>query len=50
MAAPAPEGKHELEHAWTIWYDNPQQKQTTTKFGQTLRPVYTFKTVEDFWW
>lgn len=34
----------------TLWFDNPSGKQTLTKFGQGLRPVYTFDTVEDFWW
>lgn len=42
--------KHPLEHRWTLWFDNPQQKQTTNKYGQTLRSVFTFDSVEDFWW
>jgi translation initiation factor 4E len=42
--------KHPLEHSWTLWFDNPQQRQDMSKFGQTLRPVFTFNTVEDFWW
>jgi len=41
--------KHPLENKWTLWFDNPQTRQTTNKFGQTLRSVYTFDTVEDFW-
>jgi translation initiation factor 4E len=41
--------KHPLEHRWTLWFDNPLTKQTTNKYGQTLRAVYTFDTVEDFW-
>ncbi len=43
--------KHKLEHAWTLWFDNPSSgsKQPST-WGQTLRAVYTFSTVEDFWW
>lgn len=41
--------KHPLEHRWTLWYDNPLQKQTTNKYGQTLRAVFSFDTVEDFW-
>ncbi|MEW5301894.1 MAG: hypothetical protein WDW36_004720 [Sanguina aurantia] len=56
VAAQTPEGdlpdfekKHPLEHRWTLWFDNPLAKQTTTAFGQTLRPVHTFATVEDFW-
>ena len=43
--------KHPLECKWTLWFDNPKgggQQQTT--WGQTLRAVYTFDTVEDFWW
>ena len=42
--------KHELEHRWTLWFDNPSTKQSVNKYGQTLRAVYTFETVEDFWW
>lgn len=41
--------KHPLEHRWTLWFDNPSGKQTLNKYGQTLRSVYTFDTVEDFW-
>lgn len=41
--------KHELEHRWTLWFDNPSTKQSMLKYGQTLRAVYTFDTVEDFW-
>jgi len=42
--------KHPLEHTWTLWFDNPNGRQKPTTFGKTLRPVYTFNTVEDFWW
>lgn len=49
-AAPDFTKKHSLEHRWTLWFDNPQTKQTTNKYGQTLKPVYTFESVEDFWW
>jgi translation initiation factor 4E len=42
--------RHQLETRWTLWFDNPAQKQSMTKFGQGLRPVYSFDTVEDFWW
>ena len=41
--------KHPLEHSWTFWFDNPNGKQKQTTWGQTLRSVYTFKTIEDFW-
>ncbi len=42
--------KHPLEHRWTLWFDNPQSKQTVTKYGNTLKAIMTFDTVEDFWW
>lgn len=38
------------ETKWTLWFDNPNGKQKQTTWGQTLRAVYTFDTVEDFWW
>ena len=42
--------KHALEHRWTLWFDNPSGKQSLSKYGQGLRSVYSFDTVEDFWW
>ena len=39
-----------LEHTWTLWFDNPNGRQKQTSYGATLRPVYTFSSVEDFWW
>ncbi len=44
--------KHPLENRWTLWFDNPSknQKQNSNSWGQSLRAVYTFDTVEDFWW
>ena len=54
QAAAAPEldfsKKHPLEHTWTLWFDNPNGRQKQTTWGQTLRSVDTFSTVEDFWW
>eukprot|EP00899_Mesostigma_viride_P022592 jgi/Mesvir1/3517/Mv11993-RA.1 len=41
--------KHPLEHRWTLWFDNPNGRQKTANWGQTLRAVFTFGTVEDFW-
>mmetsp|Transcript_24239 Transcript_24239/g.76263 ORF Transcript_24239/g.76263 Transcript_24239/m.76263 type:complete len:201 (+) Transcript_24239:80-682(+) len=41
--------KHPLEHAWTLWFDNPNGRSKQSTWGQTLRTVYTFSTVEDFW-
>ena len=42
-------GKHPLEHRWTLWFDNPNGRVNNKTWGQTLRSVYTFGTVEEFW-
>lgn len=49
LTAP-PIKKHDLESAWTFWFDNPNGKQKQSTWGTSLRPIYTFSTVEDFWW
>jgi translation initiation factor 4E len=41
--------KHELEYEWALWFDNPGGRQNVSGYGQSLRMVYSFKTVEDFW-
>jgi len=43
-------GKHPLEHKWTLWFENPQTRGKGGGWGSSLRPIYTFGTVEDFWW
>ena len=42
--------KHPLENRWTLWFDNPNGRVNNKTWGQTLRSVYTFSTVEEFWW
>ncbi|KAF3457843.1 hypothetical protein FNV43_RR02503 [Rhamnella rubrinervis] len=37
---------HKLERKWTFWFDKPKQG---AAWGTTLRKVYTFDTVEEFW-
>jgi hypothetical protein len=44
-----PMAKHELEYEWVLWFDNPGGRQNVSGYGQSLRMVYSFKTVEDFW-
>ena len=44
------ESKHQLEHKWTLWYDSGSGKSQPQSWGKSLRTVYTFSTVEDFWW
>nr|AAV88616.1 eukaryotic translation initiation factor 4E [Capsicum annuum] len=41
--------KHPLEHSWTFWFDNTEAKSKQDAWGSSLRNVYTFSTVEDFW-
>lgn len=47
--APPPPARHPLEHAWTFWFDNPSAKSKQAAWGSSIRPIYTFSTVEDFW-
>lgn len=47
MAPPPP--RHPLEHSWTFWFDNPSAKSKQAAWGSSIRPIYTFSTVEDFW-
>jgi translation initiation factor 4E len=41
--------KHPLQNKWTLWFDNPNGSRKQTTWGQTLRSVYTFDSIEDFW-
>lgn len=43
--------RHPLQHGWTFWFDNPQARGSNkAEWGKSLRAVYTFRTVEEFWW
>ncbi|EPS64601.1 hypothetical protein M569_10181, partial [Genlisea aurea] len=46
---PPPTTKHLLEHSWTFWFDNPSARSRQDKWGNSIRPIFTFSTVEDFW-
>ncbi|KAJ9565835.1 hypothetical protein OSB04_001801 [Centaurea solstitialis] len=41
--------RHPLEHSWTFWFDNPSAKSKQVAWGNSIRPIYTFSTVEEFW-
>jgi len=41
--------KHPLQNSWTIWYDNPGKRSNQASWGDHLRKITTFGTVEDFW-
>ncbi|XP_061356070.1 eukaryotic translation initiation factor 4E-1-like [Gastrolobium bilobum] len=40
---------HPLENSWTFWFDNPSAKTKQAAWGSSIRPIYTFSTVEQFW-
>ncbi|KAL3616959.1 Eukaryotic translation initiation factor 4E type 2 [Castilleja foliolosa] len=48
IAAAAPQ-KHPLEHSWTFWFDSPAARSKQQTWGSSIRNIYTFPTVEDFW-
>jgi translation initiation factor 4E len=41
--------KHPLRHNWTLWYDIPTSKVHQGDWFATLKQIYTFRFVEDFW-
>lgn len=40
---------HPLENSWTFWFDNPSAKSKQAAWGSSIRSIYTFSTVEEFW-
>ncbi|KAI4295360.1 hypothetical protein L6164_035414 [Bauhinia variegata] len=40
---------HPLENSWTFWFDNPSAKSKQAAWGSSMRSIYTFATVEEFW-
>jgi len=49
-----PNMKHPLRHGWTLWYDgggNPSKssKSSQQSWGDNIKEVYSFASVEDFW-
>jgi len=43
--------KHPLETRWVLWFDDPDlKKKRDQDWGASLKMVYAFDTVEDFWW
>ncbi|KAH1055008.1 hypothetical protein J1N35_033073 [Gossypium stocksii] len=43
------EQPHPLEPSWSFWFDNPRAKSKKATWGSSLRPIYTFSTIEQFW-
>jgi translation initiation factor 4E len=50
IAPTVPSVKHPLQHRWTLWYDNPKKRNSAESWEENLKKIYTFDTVEDFWW
>merc|ERR1712093_41838 len=44
-------GKYPLERRWTVWFDvvDKKTKQNQDMWGTSLRAVYAFDSVDDFW-
>ncbi|XP_031397754.1 eukaryotic translation initiation factor [Punica granatum] len=40
---------HRLERKWTFWFDVQSKPKQGAAWGTSLRKVYTFDTVEEFW-
>lgn len=40
---------HKLERKWSFWFDNQSKPKQGAAWGSSLRKVYTFDTVEEFW-
>ncbi|KAF5736289.1 hypothetical protein HS088_TW14G00428 [Tripterygium wilfordii] len=48
-SAEIPLQQHPLEHSWTFWFDNLSAKSKQAAWGSSMRSIYTFATVEEFW-
>ncbi|XP_068666077.1 eukaryotic translation initiation factor-like isoform X1 [Aristolochia californica] len=40
---------HHLDRKWTFWYDNQSKPKQGAAWGTSLKKVYAFDTVEEFW-
>ncbi|CAH9137346.1 unnamed protein product [Cuscuta epithymum] len=40
---------HKLERKWTLWFDNQSKPKPGAAWGSSMRKIYTFDTVEEFW-
>lgn len=43
------EPSHSFQNSWTFWFDNPSSKSSQATWGSSLRSLYTFATIEEFW-
>jgi len=42
-------GPHKLERKWTFWFDNQSKPNQGAAWGSSMKKVYSFDTVEEFW-
>lgn len=40
---------HPLQNSWTLWCDITKKKYSSDTYGESLKTVYTVKSVEEFW-
>ncbi|KAI9386712.1 hypothetical protein POPTR_010G066700v4 [Populus trichocarpa] len=40
---------HKLERKWTFWFDNQSKPNQGAAWGTSLRKIFSFDTVEEFW-
>ena len=40
-------GQHLLNDTWSLWYDDPSSQ--SSSYGEKIKEIYSFKTVENFW-
>nr|WHO54215.1 eukaryotic translation initiation factor isoform 4E [Ipomoea batatas] len=49
VAETASKQPHKLERKWAFWFDNQSKPKQGAAWGSSMRKVYTFDTVEEFW-
>jgi len=48
-AAGANRGPQKLERKWTFWFDNQSKPSQGAAWGSSMKKIYSFDTVEEFW-
>ncbi|CAN1329515.1 Eukaryotic translation initiation factor 4E-1 [Linum perenne] len=48
-SAAVPYEPHLLENQWTFWFDNQSTKSKQSEWGSSMRSIFTFSSVEEFW-
>ncbi|XP_010499472.1 PREDICTED: eukaryotic translation initiation factor 4E-3-like [Camelina sativa] len=40
---------HLFQNSWAFWFDTPSSKSNQVTWGSSLRSLYTFSSIEEFW-